>query len=395
MLQRKFIFCLIIFILIMFLFNNCKKSNKDTTLYTIGDVKYDSARDIIKTKNGYILTGMTTASDIGGIDGICIFFNKNLKKIKQLTYGGKEDDKFYSIIDNINDYFLIGSTTSYGSGNSDIYVINIDNKGKLLFSKTFGGNLFDEGKSICKTFDNNFILIGNTLSFGNKNNFDLYIVKVDAKGNCLWTKTIGGTGNDLCSKIIQGNNNDYFIVGSSNSNLKGKGFLSAYLLKIDNEGNKITEKYYGKNNSYNAYNIIKSRKENFYYIIGDSADIDNLTDIYIIKIDSNGNIIWEKKYGGKGIDTANCIIETDNYELIIGGITSSKGKGMTDIIVIKLDENGRIKWESIFGGRKDEYCGNIIKSHHYYYLITGWTASYGKGDYDIILLNIDEDGKWR
>jgi len=219
MLKKITLSYIIISIFIFFLFITCK-NNKIKPL-TIGHDKYDSAMDIIKIKNGYVLVGMTTSFGIGGIDGLWVKLDKNLKKIKEKSYGGKGDDKFYSIIDNMNGYLIVGSTTSYGAGNNDIYLIGIDNNGKLNFTKTFGGYLFDEGKSICKTFDNNYIIACNTTSFGTGKDFDIYIIKIDANGNCIWAKSFGGTGNDTVSKIIQDNNDNYIIIGSSNSKFKG------------------------------------------------------------------------------------------------------------------------------------------------------------------------------
>jgi|DewCreStandDraft_4_1066084.scaffolds.fasta_scaffold00712_22 hypothetical protein len=376
--------------LILFFFFSCiTDRNKPIT---IGDEKYDSIRKGIKIKNGYALAGMTTSYGIGGTDGLWLLLNKNYKKIKQNTYGGKNDDKFYDIIQNdINGYLIVGSTNSYGAGNNDVYLVCIDNNGKLKFTRTFGGELFDEGKSICKTNDNNFLIAGDTISIGNRNNFDTYLIKIDNQGNCLWAKTIGGPGNEIISKIIQ-DNNEFIIIGSSNSKIQGKGLPDIYLSRIDNIGNIIMERYYGTKNSENGYDIIKSKNDNIYYILGNSENLDNLTDIYLIKINSKGDIIWDKKIGGKGLDTGISMIENENKELILIGTTESKGKGMSDIIVLKIDENGRLIWESTFGGDKDEYCSNILKSFKNDYLIIGWTASFGKGDYDIILINVDENG---
>jgi len=376
--------------LILFFFFSCiTDRNKPIT---IGDEKYDSIRKGIKIKNGYALAGMTTSYGIGGTDGLWLLLNKNYKKIKLNTYGGKNDDKFYDIIQNdINGYLIVGSTNSYGAGNNDVYLVCIDNNGKLKFTRTFGGELFDEGKSICKTNDNNFLIAGDTISFGNRNNFDTYLIKIDSQGNCLWAKTIGGPGNEIISKIIQ-DNNEFIIIGSSNSKIQGKGLPDIYLSRIDNIGNIIMERYYGTKNSENGYDIIKSKNDNIYYILGNSENLDNLTDIYLIKINSKGDIIWDKKIGGKGLDTGISMIENENKELILIGTTESKGKGMSDIIVLKIDENGRLIWESTFGGAKDEYCSNILKSFKNDYLIIGWTASFGKGDYDIILINVDENG---
>lgn len=385
---KFFIFFITFFTILQFIIS-CK--NKDYKPYTLGGKNYDSARDILKIKDGYVLAGMTTSNSFGDIDGLWIKLNKKGKKIKQNTYGGKNDDKFYSIIDTNNGFLLLGTTNSYGAGNNDIYLVNIDYNGKLIFSRTFGDKLYDEGKSICKTIDNNFILVGNTNSYSKNKDFDIYLTKIDFNGNSIWSKIIGGSGNDFVSKIIfDEQNKDYILIGSSNSKSKLSDIV---LLKIDNDGNIIMQKYYGGSNSDNGYDIIKSKFGNYYYIVGDTSSIDNLTDIYIIKIDFLGNIIWERKYGGKGLDSANSIIETDNKNLIITGFSESKTKGMSDIIIINIDENGIIKWENKFGGIKDEYSSKIIKFDENYFFILGWTSSFGEGDYDIILLKINESGE--
>jgi len=162
----------------------------------------------------------------------------------QKTYGGAGDDRSQAvIIDNDGNFVMTGYTTSVGSGVEDVWVVKTNNEGNLLWTRAYGGIARDMGMCIQQFKDSSYIVAGYTESFG-AGSYDVYLLEIDLLGNLIWSKTFGGSGNEFARNVMVTQSNEIIITGYTNS--FGAGANDIYLLKTDSVGGALWSKSYGQ-----------------------------------------------------------------------------------------------------------------------------------------------------
>lgn len=235
----------------------------------------------------------------------------------------------------------------------------------------------DSGKSIFETPDGGFVIFGT--KFRENYDVDYWLFKLDSERNIVWEKFYGDSGNDEAGNMIITSDGNYLMAGSSNSqngDVNGNhGSSDIWLVKVDNSGNILWEKSYGGSNS-ELYGKIFEMPGNGYLLITSSSSMDEnvggnngSADYWIVKIDENGEIDWENNFGGSDYEVPVSAISTFTNEYIIVGYSDSNDgdvsnpKGNFDFWVIKIDSNGELMWEKSFGGNnRDEPIG-IMRDH--------------------------------
>ena len=379
----------ICFILAVFLLCSCSKPRYiKPSVY--GGNKYDSARAVIVTKDRYVFAGMTQSIGLGGVDMYFMQTDKNGNFKGQAAYGGKGDDRAFAIAPILDKGFMLaGYTTSYGAGNTDVYLVKTDKAGKYVSARVFGGKGFDEAKGICSDGAGGFMIAGSSNSFG-KGDYDAYIIRVDSDGNCVWAKTFGGAGNDRINAITPAGSGKFMAVGASDS--KSKKMQDIYALVVDVNGKLITENFYGDIYADTAYSAVLTRDGNV-VIAGEIGTKDRVSDIALIKTDISGKVLWENIFGGAQADYPSQVIETRDGGLAIAANTESQGAGMTDIYVFKTDKDGKLLWDKVLGGSQDDYAAGIAEDDDGGLVVAGWTRSYGNRDFDVYMVKLDKNGK--
>ena len=210
-------------------------------------------------------------------------------------------------------------------------------------------NNYDAGHSVQQTNDDGYIIGGWTNSFGNGDN-DLYLIKTDENGNEIWNQTFGGTNNDQGYSVKQTSDGGYIISGYTETI---EGYHDIYLIKTDETGNEEWSKSFGGEYD-DTSNSIQQTMDGGYIIIGTTQSFGNgLKDVYIIKVDENGNEEWNQTYGGLGDDEGSFIQQTNDGGFIIIGWTNSFGLTpltFNDVYLIKTTSNGIEEWSQTFGG---------------------------------------------
>ena len=209
-------------------------------------------------------------------------------------------------------------------------------KNDLLWSKEIGGEHSEGGRSVIKTSDDGFLVCGHLTIPGF--NTVLMLIKTDSEGNTEWSSGIGGNGWEYGNSVCELQGGGYAVCGLTSS-----------------EGN-------------------------------------GLEDFFVIKVNSHGQQVWRKTYGGTGLDIASSICETFDKKLLVCGYTESFGAGEDDIYVLKLNENGNEIWSKTFGGSASELGRKIVELSDGNYAVMGCTGSYGAGKRDIYLIKTDSDG---
>jgi hypothetical protein len=298
-------------------------------------------------------------------------------------------------------YILCGSATSNDGDvtghhgltapiqdNLDYWIVKLDSNHAIQWQKSLGGIAGDQAKNVEQTADGGYIVSGESESIdgdvtGNHGSRDYWIVKLNASGNIQWQKSYGGTSDDFNPSIKQTTDGGYVIAGSSLSNdgdVTGHntgGYGADYwVIKVDTSGNIQWQKSYGGNSDDQAYDV-KQTSDGGYILSGTSNSTDgDVTgnhggyDYWVVKIKANGNIQWQKSYGGSEWDLFPAIQQTKDGGYVLAGSTTSSDGQVTgnhskysDYWVVKIKANGKLVWEKSFGGTKFEGSqgGNIAE----------------------------------
>jgi len=313
-------------------------------------------------------------------------------KVWEKTFAGKKADKVYAITPTKDGGFIVTGYTEKTFLNKlgnmylklrNIYLIKTDKNGNKIWQKTFGGKLDDEAYAITPTKDNGFIIAGYTESFGNGKK-DLYVIKINENGNKIWQKTFGGEYKDEAYAITPTKDNRFIIAGYTAS--FGNGWEDVYLIKIDKDGNKIWQKTFGGRKDDEAYAITPTKNNEFIIAGATSSFNDRWGDIYIIKIDKDGNKIWQKTFGEKkDFDKANAIVSTKNGFIVAGYTSYSE-----DIYLIKIDVNGNKIWQKTFNRSKSEEAEAIVATKDNGFIIAGYRELPSNNWKSVYLIKIKE-----
>jgi hypothetical protein len=307
---------------------------------TIGGKNDDAGFSLIQTSDGgYAIAGYTSSFGAGGADVYVVKLDANGNLQWTKTIGGKNKDSGRSLIQTSDGGYLIaGHTESFGAGKDDVYVVKLDANGNLQWTQTIGGPEIDWGYSLIQTSDSGYAIAGETESFG-AGKIDVYVVKLDAKGNLQWTKTIGGPSVESGSSLIQTSDGGYAITGVTFSFSAESG--KVYLVKLDAKGNLQWTKTISVKDLDLGYSLIQT-SDGGYAIAGITYSLSiRGYDVYVVKLDAHGNLQWTRTIGTKN-EKLNLpsLIQTSDGGHAITGSTSSFGAGESDVCVVKLDKNG-------------------------------------------------------
>jgi uncharacterized protein YuzE len=358
---------------------------------TYGGTGSEWAFSVRQTSDGgYIVVGTTQSFGAGNWDVFLIKTNAfgNLQWAK--TYGGAGNDLAYSVQQTSDGgYIVAGYTYSFGAGNDDAILIKTDANGNIIWSKTYGGTSTDGAYSVQQTSDGGYIVAGYTYSFG-AGDRDAFLVKTDANGNLEWAKTYGGTGDDRAYSVQQTSDGGYIVTGFTYS--FGAGLTDVFLIKTDANGNIIWAKTYG-GASDDRNLAVRQTSDGGYIVVGRTTSFGaGNWDIFLIKTDANGNIIWAKTYGGANIEAGYSVQQTSDGGYIVAGETSSFGAGGSDFFLIKTDANGNIIWAKTYGGTNNDIGRYVQQMSDSGYIVLGYASSFGAGLTDAILIKTDANG---
>jgi hypothetical protein len=299
-------------------------------------------------------------------------------------------------------YALVGQTLSTNgdvsgsNGSGDIWVAKLDDAGNISWQKCLGGTNDDIGYSIAQAADGSLFVTGRTLSSdgdatGYHGGGDVLVSKLDINGNVLWKKAIGGSAQDVGWGITTTPDNGCIITGNAASNdgdITGvHGGLDLLLVRLDSAGNILWQKAYGGSGGEQGdaliaiddggYMIVGSTFSNDGDVSGNHGGIDG----WILKVDGGGVLQWQKTVGGRGDDTFHAIKKDSQGNFVITGASGSNDKdvpsnnGSSDIWAVLLSPNGNITGTQAFGGTEADEGRAIIGTTDGNYIIAGYTAS--------------------
>lgn len=255
---------------------------------------------------------------------------------------------------------------------------------------TFGGELDEQGRDIELTSDSGFIMVGATSSFGHGNS-DIYLVKVDSNINYQWSRAIGDYFLDFGHAVKQTSDNGFIICGYSNSG--GNGGYDGYLVKTNDTGAVEWTKYFG-GFDWDKFYDLEITPDGGFMIVGETHSFGaGGADAWVIKTDSLGNTEWEKTFGGTYTDIAHALIKTSDGNYAFCGENGSEtpaNKG--DAWLVKFDGNGDVIYSSMKGGNERDYANGLTQLNDKGFGLIGKTKSLSKNVWDTYMLSFDSLG---
>ena len=340
------------------------------------------------TDGGYIITGSTSSFGNGSFDIYLLKTDNNGNELWFQTFGNKNnyDGEHGSSVQQTIDggYIITGSVPS------DLVLIKTDENGNEQWSKTFGGESGDVGYSVQQTTDGGYIITGSTFSWDNEIGVQIYLIKTDENGTEQWSKTFGGVSDDVGFSVQQTSDGGFIITGRTSS--FGNGLDDVWLIKTDENGNEQWSKTFGGNSSDVGHSV-QQTTDGGYIITGETFSFGNGgSDVYLIKTDGNGNEQWSQTFGDESLDHGYSVQQTIDGGFITTGFTLSYENGLPDIYLIKTDGSGNEQWSKTFGGNSSDVGRSVQQTTDGGYIITGETFSFGNGTSDVYLIKTDDQG---
>ena len=292
----------------------------------------DEGKSVLQTSDGgYIILANTECYGSGSRDIWLIRTDITGDTIWTKTYGGAGYDCSNSFQATSDSGFIItGSTDSYGAGAEDVWLIKTNGSGDVLWAKTYGGMQGESGSEVKQTSDGGYIIVGTTSSFGSGGS-DIWFIKTDAVGDTLWTRTFGGLEDDEGRAVEITWDGSYIIAGNTRS--FGAGENDIWLIKVDSAGSALWTRTYGRSD-YELCDDVLETTDSCYVILGCTRDLFDW-DIWLIKTDTSGDTLWTKTYSRSDDDRGYALQQTSDEGYIVAGRTLSFGAGSSDFWILK------------------------------------------------------------
>jgi len=321
----------------------------------------------------------------------------------QKCLGGSRGDDAYSIQQTSDGEFIVAGYSASNDGDvsgnhaaGDYWVVKLNSSGRIVWQKCLGGNDYDWAESIQQTSDDGFIVAGETSSndddvSGYHGGGDYWVVKLDSSGNIVWQKCLGGRGDDWAYSIQQTSDGGFIVAGytlSNDGDVSGNhGGDDFWVVKLDSSGNIVWQKCLGGSDDDGAKSIQQTSDGGFIvagYTWSNDGDVSGnhgWCDYWVVKLNSAGRIVWQKCLGGSRGDVAYSIQQTSDGGFIVAGVSSSNdgdvsgNHGGSDFWVVKLNPSGDIVWQKCLGGTGYDVAYSVQQTSDGGFIVAGYTRS--------------------
>ncbi|QMU29523.1 T9SS type A sorting domain-containing protein [Adhaeribacter radiodurans] len=387
----------------------------------------DNLTTAIKTIDGGYLAGGYSSSVISGErsqagrgqnDYWIVKTDKYGRKLWDKRYGGSGNDYLNRIIQTRDGGYLLGGSSLSGvngdktqasRGDRDYWVVKVDAQGNKQWDKTFGGNGYDELRKIVQLSTGEYVLGGysNSPVSGDKSQDtqgrnDYWLVKISSTGTKIWDKRYGGTGEETLGSFTETRDGGFLLGGESFSSANGdkyqasRGGSDFWVIRVDKDGKKLWDKTYGGSNQDAISSVSRSNGETFILSGTSSSSISGersqankgKNDYWVVKIDAQGNKLWDKAFGGNDNDQLEASTTLADGSTILAGSSWSEvsgdktkaGQGSNDYWLVKIDASGAKQWDKRYGGSSFEEVRTVFQTQDGGLLIGGRSASGESGD---------------
>jgi len=302
------------------------------------------------------------------------------------TYGGDSSDVCNYILPLIGGgYILDGHTRSFGSGKADVWVLRTDMNGDTLWSRTYGGNGDDYGFQCVPMQAGGFALCCATESFGS-GGFDAWLLRITDNGDSLWSRTFGGAGTDLCGNILQTDSGGFILAGYTDS--FGAGLNDMWLVRADANGDSLWSRTFGGAGQDQCFSMIADEAGGVILAGGTTSFGAGRNDMWMLAVSADGDSIWSRTYGtANRNERANCLVRTWDGAYALSGYRVNAA-GYFDCLIVRFASNRDRIWETTFPNRQNGYYRSLIETRDSALVVTGWTGNFE----DVWLAKISDSG---
>lgn len=395
---------------------------------TYGGLHADYLYDIQPTPDyGFILAG-SSVSDVGGSKsdakvGVLDFWLWKMTETGKLewqrSYGGDGIDKLNSLVITRDGGMLLGGTSNSQKGfdkanasfgGDDFWVLRLDPFGNIIWQKTYGGKGEEKLTQVIETEDGGFLIGGssssdriydadkqtvveNAKSENARGNLDYWVLKVDAQGEIAWQRTLGGRYADILKTVVETPDGGYLLGGISNSPESGDktdsnlGEFDFWIVKLDAEGETLWQRTIGGEADDHLVDITLTDSKKIliagYTNSGVSFDkeVSNRgsdTDAWVILLDEQGGQLWQKTYNIDSYTLLTSVTKTSDSAFVLGGYSqkgllhkTKKGTVNSDYFALKIDSLGEQKWKRELGSSSRDVLSKIVETRDGGYILAG------------------------
>jgi len=391
--------------------------------FVLGGSGEDTPRQVVATADGgFALVGFSNSTD-GDLEGKKLPVNDYwLVKMDpdgrvewSRTIGGSGDDRAQALVQTRDGGFAIAGYAmsddgdgSLNMGFHDNWVVRLDSSGEMIWERSFGFSGHDHAYDIIETRDGGLVFAGflDVTSSGGAGEDgrepgddalsahgvgEFWVTRLDADGGLVWRRYFGGTNNDRAYSVIEAENGDYLVAGATESEdfdvSDSRGSYDFWVLRLDRSGELLWERSFGGSGIDRAYAICPTKDGN-YLVAGNTFSVDGDVginhggaDIWVLKIDKMGELLWEKTYGGSEFETLESLIpDGAGGYLLAGSSRSSDGdlgdnQGENDIWLIRIGPQGEILWEQTYGGSGEDFGFSVARNQEGATMLVGEIAS--------------------
>jgi hypothetical protein len=354
---------------------------------SIGGSGVEDAQALLRTPDGgFALAGYTTSSVATGAF-LLVRVDSAGEFLWAKALDGPQEDIAYSLCLTADSGFVLaGRAKGLSFGNTDATVSRFSSAGAHLWTRVIGGPDWDEAHGVIQTDDGGFVLVGYTYNYG-AGVADVLVSKLDASGNHLWTKVMGGDGNEAALSVAPASDGGFVVAGETNS--FGAGDYDAFISRFDSAGNYLWTRTLGGSGYDLAVSVVLTSDGGFAVAGYTSSYGVGGWDMFVASFDSLGNYLWMRTLGGDGTDVAQGLVQASDGGFVLSGYTNGFGAQKTDMVVAKIDAEGNCLWANLLGGTGWDELHALAPIGDTGFLAAGITYTYGTGTPNLLLASFD------
>ncbi len=304
------------------------------------------------------------------------------------TFGTNQQDVFLAAIPTLDGGFaMAGYTFSFGQSQGGLYLAKVNATGDSLWSQFFGGNARDYAFDLCQTNDSGYCVVGFESSFGGGGR-DVYVVRTGSDGDSLWSRAFGGDGSDSAFAVKQTPDGGFIVAGNSTS--FGNGSQDVFLIRLDAGGDTLWTKVFGNNLMQGARDVELLADGGFIAACYHGSNNLEGRNIWLIRTDANGDSVWSRHLGNLNGENPNSIVVDSDGGFVIGATYDNPGvSSAPDFHFVKTDSGGVAHWKSRLGGNRDDRCFGMTVTPDSAFALAGWSESNPAQDRNLYIVKTE------
>lgn len=358
--------------------------------FRYGTVAQESGKSVIETSDkGFLILGTTNMRGSENDDFIIFRTDSYGNIIWQKILGGDKKDIAVSVIENQDhDYLVGGYSNSFGMGGYDIWLVLLDATGNIKWQKSYGG-VNDDKLFAMKPVTDGFVIAG-TYNASCATCSAIWVFKIDKNGDFVWQRQFGSTNDSGAFNLDITGNGDILVAGALNTGCQT--CYDAIYMRLDSNGNRLLAKQIGAQDNIERGYAIVATSDNGAIVAGEVPVTGSGLDIFLMKFDSNGNVSWQRTYGGSDNQKPYQVIKTIDNGYLLLAETAFYGSGQYDCLLIKMDSSGNAQWQKTYGLEKADRCYSVCSVSDGGYIFAGESYSFDTS-LEMLIYKVDRDGK--